>query len=261
VTEGGIAVVRRYADQYRWRRWSTVYPLLGDLSNTTVLDLGCGIGDQARDLCRLGAAVVGIDANPVVIEHAASRGIPRARFLCENVTDLGRHDLAAGGVWASFSPACFPRFEVFLQAVDRVLAPGGWLALTEVDDLFGHEPLAARWRDLVERYYAASLEEGVYRFRSRDHVAGVLADRGWRVEIDRILEDDEFSLAGPAARDVLEAWRTRLEFMMPRFLDRFGDAARGFDAAFLECLGSREHRSHSRVWFVLARSPANRASG
>lgn len=250
-----------YADQYRWRRWTAVYPDLGDISGRLVLDLGCGVGDQARDLSRRGAHVLGIDANQDVIDHANRRGIPRSRFLCDNITNLKEHELESDGIWASFTAAYFPHFDQFLGCLDTVLKPAGWLAITEVDDLFGHEPLTSRWVALVERYYSKSLEEGVYRFRSHDHVHEVLSRRGWRIEIDRKLEDDEFCLAGPADSDLVDAWKIRLAFMMPRFLDRFGTEATGFDSAFLQCLASEEHRSRSYVWFILARPPDDRPNG
>lgn len=252
-----MSLVQAYSNQYRWRRWSTAYSHLGDLSGADVVDLGCGIGDQARDLSRLGASVVGVDANQEVIDYAASRGIPRARFLCNSISNAGSYELQSDGVWASFAVAYFPQFDVLLRSIGGMLKPNGWLAVTEVDDLFGHKPLASRWLALIEQYYARSFDQGFHRFRSHDHVTQVLAGRGWRIEVDRSLEDDEFSFTGPASSGVLEAWRTRLEFMMPRFLERFGDEATGFDSAFLNCLASEEHRSDSRVWFILARSPGD----
>jgi SAM-dependent methyltransferase len=202
--------------------------------------------------------VLGVDVNQDLIHHANQRGIPRARFLCDNVTNLTEHESEADGIWASFAVAYFPQFAKFLGCIDKVLRPGGWLAITEVDDLFGHEPLAPRWVDLIERYYGKSLDEGVYRFRSHDHVHEVLSKRGWRIEIDRALEDDEFCFTGPAGPDLVDAWKTRLGFMMPRFLERFGTEATGFDSALLQCLVCKEHRSRSRVWFLLARSPDER---
>lgn len=250
-----ISIVQRYADQYRWRRWSGVYPHLGDLSGALVVDLGCGIGDQARDLSALGATVVGVDAHQDLIDHANRRGIPRARFVRDDITELTPPETAPDGVWASFTVAYFPHAARFLRPVEKMLKPGGWLAITEVDDLFGHEPLASRWVALIERYYRMSLEEGVYRFRSRDHVRETLAARGWRIEADREVEDDELCGTGPAATDLVDAWRARLGVMMPRFRDRFGTDAAGFDAAFLRCLRSERHRSRSRVWFVVARPP------
>ena len=136
-----------------------------------------------------------------------------------------------------------------------VAVSGIRLAITEVDDLFGHEPLHPRWVALIEKYYARSIEEGIHRFQSYAHVCQILSERGWCIDVDRKLEDDELCFVGAASSEVLEAWRTRLSFMMPRFLERFGDEAIGFDSAFLECLASKEHRSRSRVWFILARRP------
>jgi len=242
--------------QYRWRRWSEIYPYLGDLSGAQVVDLGCGIGDQARDLSRLGAHVFGVDGDQDVIDHAKSRGIPHARFVCCDITDIEDSELKSDGVWASFTAAYFPRFDVLTRSIDSVLKPGGWLAITEVDDLFGHEPLHPRWSALIEKYYARSIEEGIHRFLSHAHVREVLLGRGWSIEVDRRLEDDELCFVGAASAEVLEAWRTRLSFMMPRFLERFGEEAMGFDSAFLECLASKEHRSRSRVWFILVRKPS-----
>lgn len=251
-----MSLAQLYSQQYGWRRWSSVYPVLGDLTGSHVIDLGCGIGDQSRDLTRLGASVVGVDANRDVIDHAVSRGIPGVRFVCDNITNVQSNELKCDGVWTSFTAAYFTQFDVFLRSIETALKPGGWLAITELDDLFDHEPLASRWHALVDKYYAKSFEQGVYRFRSHNHVCEtLLSQHGWRIEVDQDLEDDEFCFVGPAAADVLEAWRTRLDFMMPRFVERFGDEATGFDSAFLKCLGSDEHRSDSRVWFILARAP------
>jgi len=252
-----MTLIEHYARQYPWRRWSDVYPYLGDLAGSHVVDLGCGIGDQARDLSRLGARVFGVDGNQDFIMHAKSREIPSARFIWDDITDIEHNGLRYDGVWTSFTAAYFPRFDSFVNVVDQLLKPGGWLAITEVDDLFGHKPLHARWSALIERYYARSIEEGIYRFRSHAHVSEVLSGRGWRIEVDRLLDDDEFCFAGAASAEILAHWKARLGLMMPRFLGRFGDDARNFDSAFLECLAARDHRSRSRVWFILARAPVS----
>lgn len=136
-----MSIVEILSRQYRWRRWSEIYPYLGDLTGAQVVDQGCGIGDQARDLSRLGARVFGVDGNQDVIDHAKSSGIPHARFVCCDIRDIKNSELKFDGVWTSFTAAYFPRFDALTRSIDSVLKPGGWLAITEVDDLFGHEPL------------------------------------------------------------------------------------------------------------------------
>ena len=254
-----MSAVEYISRQYPWRRWSEIYPYLGDLSGVQVIDLGCGIGDQARDLSQLGAYVFGVDLNWEAIDHARSRRIPRSQFVCGNIINVKDMWLKSDGVWTSFIAAYFPKFDVLTHAIDNVLKPGGWIAITEVDDLFYHEPLDSRWFDLIEKYYTRSIEEGINRFRSHAHVSEVLSEQGWHIEVDRRLDDDEFCFTGAASAEVIEAWRARLDAMMPRFLDRFGDEAIGFDSAFLECLASKEHRSRSYVWFILARKSGNTA--
>lgn len=95
--------------------------------------------------------------------------------------------------------------------------------------------------------------------RNSERTSEVLSDRGWKIEVDRSVDDDECCFPGVAPAEILRAWKTRLGFMMPRFVERFGDKAGRFDSAFLQCLVSEEHRSRSRVWFVLARSSLRRA--
>jgi len=252
-----MSLANLYAQQYQWRRWSDLYPYLGDLSGKHLIDLGCGIGDQVRDLCQRSAHVIGIDGHPEMIAYASARGLPGAHFICDRITNLADHALLADGIWTSFTAAYFPQFDVLLRSISTALKPGGWLAITELDDLFGHAPLDARWHQLVERYYAQSLAEGIYRFRSRDHVRETLVQHGWTIEAERTVADDEFCFSGPALPEVVEAWRQRLAFMMPRFQERFGEAAAGFDAAFLQCIVSAEHHAASRVWFILARGGAS----
>jgi 2-polyprenyl-3-methyl-5-hydroxy-6-metoxy-1,4-benzoquinol methylase len=70
----------QYRHQYSWRDWQTAYETLPPLQGKTVLDLGCGVGDQSADLARLGATVVGVDANAQLVAASESRGIPGAAF-------------------------------------------------------------------------------------------------------------------------------------------------------------------------------------
>jgi SAM-dependent methyltransferase len=57
------------------------------------LDLGCGRGQHSAELARRGWQVVGIDLVPRAIEAANRRGVPGARFVVGDVTDLAVADL------------------------------------------------------------------------------------------------------------------------------------------------------------------------
>ena len=52
-----------YERQRAWRAWPTVFAALPPLGGRTVLDVGCGVGDQAAGLAERGACVVGFDLN------------------------------------------------------------------------------------------------------------------------------------------------------------------------------------------------------
>ena len=65
-----MSVVEYISRQYQWRRWSEIYPYLGDLSGVQVVDLGSGIGDQARDLSRLRAYVFGVDGISTLLKNS-----------------------------------------------------------------------------------------------------------------------------------------------------------------------------------------------
>jgi len=250
-----VSISERYRQQYPWRPWGRIYPLLGNLSGQVVLDLGCGIGDQAADLARLGAEVIGVELNESLVKVARAREIPRARFVCADLSSLALNDVHANGIWLGFAAAYFPRIGEELDRWSRSLVPGGWIAVTEVDDLFGHEPLEPRYRELIEEYYARSLQEGLHAFRSRDRVHEALVSRGWQIEVQDEFPDLELSFEGLADDAVLSAWRARLDLMMPRFVERFGEDASAFRDAFLDCLASKTHRSQARVWFLMARRP------
>lgn len=68
-----MTLADEYLRQYRWRAWPRVYAVLPDLRDQTVLDIGCGVGDQAADLAARGAKVTGIDVNDELIARARSR--------------------------------------------------------------------------------------------------------------------------------------------------------------------------------------------
>jgi hypothetical protein len=126
------------------------------------------------------------------------------------------------------------------------------MALTEVDDLFGHDPVRARTRESLDAYARAALQAGRYDFHMGRKLAGHLAAARFTVVRQLTFADQELAFSGPARTDVLDAWRSRLDRM--KLLHEFCGAE--FAAVrddFLACLGRTDHRSTASVCFCLAR--------
>jgi len=244
-------LVRQYERQYRWRSWPLAYAALPALEGARVLDLGCAVGDQSRDLAARGAQVVGIDSDEQLLACARSRGIPGAVFQPGDIRDpqvAGPFD----GIWASFVPAYFPDLVPVLAKWRALLRPGGWIALTEVAGMFAHAPLPAASRTLLDAYVREGLEAGRYDFDMGGKLAAHLEAAGFDVESSRILPDRELSFAGPADAEVLQAWDER--FVRMRLLRaRAAEAGVALQEEFLCCLASPGHATDCRVHFCLAR--------
>lgn len=239
-----MTVAAEYTRQFRWRSWSQILAALPALDGQHVIDLGCAIGDQAAELVARGAQVVGVDANRDLLEVARSRGLVNAVFREGDLRSLDL-DMQFDGIWSSFAAAYFPEMDV-LPSWLRHLKGGGWIALVEVDDLFGHEPLSDEAKSRFGAYAADSLAAGRYDFHMGRKLASYLERAGLRVAVEMAVDDRELSFDGPADTDVLEAWDLR--FARMKLLQDFcGPAFPNLRAEFLATLGRDDHRSRSRV--------------
>ena len=237
--------------QFGWREWPRILGELPPLRGRTVLDRGCGVGDQAAELAARGARVVGIDGNEELLREARSRRLRDAEFLGADLRSIPDLGLAADGIWCSFAAAYFPDLPAAMAGWGRHLRPGGWIAVTEIDDLFGHEPLGPGTRSLLDAYAREALAAGRYDFHMGRKLRGHLVASGFQVSKELVLEDRELSFAGPALPEVVDAWRSRFERM--RLLRDFcGSAFDGMRDEFLACLTLPGHRSTARVCFCLA---------
>lgn len=239
-----------YRRQAAWRSWDEVLACLPDLQGSTVLDLGCGIGDQASLLAARGARVLGFDQSDELLAVAKARGIPNAEFRACNL----RGDLPltepVDGIWCSFTAAYFPALADRLAAWTRPLRVGGWIALTEVDDLFGHEPLSSDTRAALDAYADEALHIGRYDFRMGGKLVAYLRHVGFNVTRQFTVPDAELSPVGPASAEVIQAWQDRFDRML--LLRKFcGSSFDSVSEEFLACLARSDHRSLAEVHFAL----------
>lgn len=247
----GQDLAAEYKRQFEWRDWGTAISFLPTFIDKTVFDMGCGVGDLSAELAARGALVVGIDANEEMISHARSRQIAGAEFHIADLREPHEPAITADGIWCSFTFAYFADPGSVIRRWARILKPGGWIAITEINDLFGHEPLSLRTQTLFREYCDEAAAAGRYDFRAGGKIRGHLEEAGFRVSNSLTLADRELSFQGPAESAVLEAWRARFDRMglLQDFLG--ADFSRVRDE-FLTSLTRTDHVSQAQVCFCLA---------
>ena len=254
-----LDLIQEYSQQYQWRDWETVFerlPLrqqhLGKRPEL-VLDLGCGIGDLAADLCRLGANVIGIDSNEQMISYARSREIDGAEFRAADLHSFCDPELKANGIWSSFTAAYFPDLTRQLKKWSDHLLPDGWITLIEVDDLFAHGPTSPNTHRLLDSYVESSINAKRYDFRMGRKLSDCFRKAKFIVEHEFAIPDQELSFSGRAPAGVIEAWRRRFERM--RLLrEHCGADSEAVVGEFLDCLTRDDHTCDATVQCVIARS-------
>lgn len=96
----------------------------------SVLDVGCGLGDNAIFLAERGHRVTGVDFSPTAIERARGRAAERGADVEFAVADATRLDGFDGRFDTVVDSALFHCFDpgqraAYLDALRRVCAPGG----------------------------------------------------------------------------------------------------------------------------------------
>ncbi|RYZ08644.1 MAG: methyltransferase domain-containing protein [Myxococcales bacterium] len=97
--------------------------LLGAQPGERVLDLGCGSGDLTHGLTQSGAAVVGVDASPEMIEQARAK-YPELELSVVDGQELP-YDAAFDAVFSNAALHWMPRADAVAAGVFRALRPGG----------------------------------------------------------------------------------------------------------------------------------------
>jgi len=249
-----MSLAAEYTTQYRWRDWQRIFDALPDTSGQTVLDAGCAVGDQAAVLVSRGARVIGIDANEELLAVARSRSLRHAEFRSADLRAI-ELDTRVDGIWCSFTAAYLVDFASVVKSWLRFLNAGGWIIVTEVDNLFGHEPLDERVKSLLAEYADDALRAGRYDFHMGHKLRGLLGDAGVHVMNTFTCEDAELSFSGAAEPEILAAWRARFD-RMPLLRRVCGPEYDLVRSSFLQCLSLPEHQSLATVYSCLGRLEA-----
>jgi ubiquinone/menaquinone biosynthesis C-methylase UbiE len=246
-----MSLSNEYRRQARWRDWTKAFAALGSVKEQTIFDLGCGVGDQAAELVSRGARVVGFDRNEDLLNDARSRQLANADFRHADIRVPPDPDLRSDGIWCSFATAYIQDPVAMLSAWKKLLRPGGWIAITEIDDLFGHEPLSVRAKSLFDGYAREALATGRYDFHAGRKLPRYLARSGFIVSKELLLQDQELSFDGAAPPEIIEAWRNRFNRMAP-LRDFCGAHYDQTKDEFLNCLSRKDHISKARVHCCIA---------
>ena len=144
--------LRQSGDDLDWEGlWTT--PFLAPLRQAgirTILELGCGTGNDAGRLAREGYSVTAIDLSAEAIERASARFGPGVRFLVADMAmPLPFSDSSFDAVMSNVALHMFPdRVTRPVFAEIRRLVRQGGLFLFHVNAV-EDRPLRARWRPVA----------------------------------------------------------------------------------------------------------------
>jgi ubiquinone/menaquinone biosynthesis C-methylase UbiE len=111
---------------------ATFADLIGPVAGARICAVGCGAGREARYLASQGALVTGIDLSEPLLALAREReattplGITYLRDDAHVLAGLG--DASFDGVVCYMALMDIPDLERALDAIARILVPGGWFA-------------------------------------------------------------------------------------------------------------------------------------
>ncbi len=134
-----IVVKAAAIDRYQNPPAGTAFPLeyafylLGDIRDKTVLDLGCGAGEELIPLLSRGASVIGIDISPELIEIAERRLNDAGLSATVRVGSAYATGLPDASVDIIFCMSLIHHLDIpgVKKEMQRVLRPGGFIVLKE----------------------------------------------------------------------------------------------------------------------------------
>ena len=140
--------------------------------------------------------------------------------------------------------------------MDKKLEAGRLDILTEIDDLFGHEPLSNQTKAMLRAYAEDALAANRYDFHMGRKLKDHLEQSGFIVSKVLTLQDKELSFNGPAIPEIMTAWQMRFN-RMTLLRDFCGPNIEQIQEEFLSCLMRADHRSVAKVYCCIANKKAD----
>ncbi len=149
-------------------------------AQATLLDLGCGTGQDACYLATAGHRVIGLDRAMSLLQFA-SRRIPSVPLVHADIRALPIRADSLDGIWAAASLIHLPKRNVtgVLVALRHLVKPAGLFAATFT---YGSKSCIKRNGWMPGRYFA--------RWR-KDELARAFCRTGWRVLSLRVVSNQE----------------------------------------------------------------------
>lgn len=154
-------------------------PLLGDLKNKKVLDVGAGTGRLSLMLSKAGAQVTAVDVSEAMLKILKNKD-KKIEIIVGDAQSLPFEDAAFDIVTAAFLVVHLKDLSVFFDEAYRVLKDGGILAVSNINQKEPPEVNTKEGKIKIESYY-----------HRRDKIVEDLESLAFQIEKNVVLYEKE----------------------------------------------------------------------
>lgn len=202
--------------------------LVGLRPGMRCIDVGCGTGAVSRLMASIAGPqlVLGLDASGRRIEEARSYAASRRIEVDFVEGDAERIDAPDGGFdfcWSRFLYEYLPRPRAVLREMVRVTRPGGIVAVGDLDAQLEHFHGLVPQAEGYLREILSELDRSGFDRRVGRRLYGWFLESGLHDIEVHVMPHQVFAGGLPEREQV--NWSQKLEVMVPRMIERGGDAA------------------------------------